>query len=303
MNAAPDLVILGSLIVDDIEFTSGATRLGLAGGAALYAALGASLWGARVGLVSRRGTDYPVAVLAALADRGVDLAGVVDLGRPGGRTWLRYRAGRRTIEPQAGRPGHLEISPTVDDIPEHFLAARHFHVAPMPFAVQRALVDRLSRLPGARISLDPNLPLRSDTLEGWRHLLRRVDLLLVGQDEVQLAPSAEDWPRQFALDVGGRLAQVIAKRGAAGGVLYDRASDSSTAWQAGPWPVVEPTGAGDSLAGGVLSGQLVGQPLELALQRGLVSASLALAQWGPDGLLEATLARARARLAELQAAS
>jgi len=303
VSRAPDLVILGNLIIDDVVAEDGSTRLGQPGGATLYCALGASLWGCAVGLVSRRGDDYPDATLAALATRGVDLAGVLALGRPGGRCWLRYRGGRRTIEPQAGRPGHLAISPAADEIPVHYLGARHFHVAPMPFIAQHSIVDRLARLSGDRISLDPHLPLREDTLDGWQRLLRQVDRFFIGHDEVQLAQLDPQWPRSFATAVGGRLQQVIVKRGSEGGLVYDVATDRVTPWRAARWPVVDPTGAGDSFAGGVLSGLLAGAPLVDALQRGLVSASFALADHGADGLLRATPAQAQARLAELTGAA
>jgi len=40
----PDLVVLGNLLVDDMVFPDGRTRMAEPGGATLYAALGASLW-------------------------------------------------------------------------------------------------------------------------------------------------------------------------------------------------------------------------------------------------------------------
>lgn len=302
-SPAPDLVVIGNLIVDDVELPDGTTRLGCAGGATLYAALGASLWGVTVGLVSRLGDDYPRAALQALSERRVDLAGALALGRPGGRSWLRYRGGLRTIEPQPDRPSHLAISPAFDELPKQYLRARHVHVAPMPFAAQAALVEHLATLPGVRISLDPHLPLAPDTLAGWRRLLRAVDVLLVGLDEVRMPEAREGWIRELACSVGGRLAQVLAKRGAEGGVVYDVATDREQAWAAAPWPVVDPTGAGDSFAGGFASGLLAGEPVTSCLHRGLVSASFALGDWGPDGLLRATPERARARLVELASAA
>ena len=42
---SPDLVVLGNLLVDDMVFPDGRTRKAEPGGATLYAALGASLWG------------------------------------------------------------------------------------------------------------------------------------------------------------------------------------------------------------------------------------------------------------------
>jgi len=93
----PDLVVLGNLLVDDMVFPDGRTRIAEPGGATLYAALGASLWGLAAGVVSVRGDDYPLSALDALAARGVDLSGVRPLGRPGLRTWLLYEGARPQV--------------------------------------------------------------------------------------------------------------------------------------------------------------------------------------------------------------
>jgi 2-dehydro-3-deoxygluconokinase len=61
---------------------------------------------------------------------------------------------------------------------------------------------------------------------------------------------------------------------------------------------VDPTGAGDAFAAGVLAGILRGDPLARALRRGVVSASFALEDWGCAGLLHATAEQAQSRLRE-----
>ncbi|MFM7244896.1 MAG: hypothetical protein ACKO40_12105 [Planctomycetaceae bacterium] len=138
MNAAtaPDVVLLGNLLVDDIVLRDGRTLMGEPGGAVLHAALAAALWGARVGICSVAGTDYPAEALAALAARGVDLAAVRRLDRTGGRAWLLYEpAVRRTVH-HLDCPSHADVSPTLADVPPTWLAARVFHLAPMPLARQ-----------------------------------------------------------------------------------------------------------------------------------------------------------------------
>ena len=69
MSSEPQLVVAGNLLLDDVVYADGTTRMGQPGGAALYAALGAALWGVRVGIVSRLGSDYPGDVIDTLADR------------------------------------------------------------------------------------------------------------------------------------------------------------------------------------------------------------------------------------------
>src|SRR4051794_22811962 len=115
-TAGPDLVLFGNLLVDDIVFEDGRTLMGEAGGAILHAALAAQLWGTRVALVSIAGSDYPRVILDALERRGIDLSGVKQFGRPGGRAWLLHEPGVRRVIHHLDCPSHESISPTISDI-------------------------------------------------------------------------------------------------------------------------------------------------------------------------------------------
>ena len=64
----PDLVLLGNLLVDDIVYADGSSRMGQAGGAMLYSSLAAVLWDMPTGCVSVQGDDYPESMRAALRD-------------------------------------------------------------------------------------------------------------------------------------------------------------------------------------------------------------------------------------------
>ena len=72
----PSIVLFGNLLVDDVVFADGRTRMGQPGGAILYGALGATLWNARPGLVSPVGDDYPGSILQILLQRAVVTASV-----------------------------------------------------------------------------------------------------------------------------------------------------------------------------------------------------------------------------------
>ena len=51
----PSIVLLGNLLVDDVVLGDGTTRMGQPGGALLYGALGAALWGGAPRIGQRRG--------------------------------------------------------------------------------------------------------------------------------------------------------------------------------------------------------------------------------------------------------
>jgi sugar/nucleoside kinase (ribokinase family) len=284
------LVCLGNLAVDDVVLEDGRTHLGLPGGAVLHAALGAALWGVPVAVVAPLGDDYPAPALDALSRRGVDLSALRPLGRPGLRTWLLYEDGVRRLVPRRSSVAHDVGSPTPADLAGRFPGAGAFHVAPSPLACQTALLEVLAHRDGATISVDPCEPLCEASLARWRAALGHADLLFASEEEMQL----EDL-RPLA---GGRLRRVLLKHGARGGLCCDLASGEQRPWQPRARRVVDPTGAGDALAGGYLAGLLAGDTPERALARGLVSASFALEDWGAAGLLAATPAEARTRLDE-----
>lgn len=286
-----DLVVLGNLLVDDVVLADGRTRMAEPGGAVLYAALGARLWGLRVGIVSVRGEEYPEQALDLMARRGIALDGVRSLGRPGLRNWLLYEGARRHLVHRLEGPTHAEVSPLPDAIPPEWRGAPAFHLCPMPIEVQRTLVEALF---GRFLSLDPFLRLRPDTLETMRGILARVDVLFLSEDEMEL-PEVADL-RDLAR---GRLATLVFKRGARGGTLFDaRGKGAVVNWEPRVVQVVDPTGAGDAFAAGVLAGWLRGEPHERALQRGVVGASFAVEDWGPAGIFGATPEAAEARLRE-----
>ena len=292
----PPLVLLGNLLVDDVVFADGTTRMGQPGGALLYGALGATVWGSRPGVVSVMGDDYPAETIAALHQRGVDLAGVRPLGRAGVRTWLLYKGDSRLLIHQSGCPTHEEVSPTPASIPAEWRAAGGFHLAPMPFEVQRTLLAALRARPSAFVSVDPHRVVTEDTLDEWRSALADADAFFPGEDELLLEGAHANPHRALPRLVNGRLRFVVFKRGARGGILYDAREDRFHSWEARATSVVDQTGAGDAFAAGLVLAHLEGLPIDACLHRGAVTASFAVEGWGPEALLTATRAQAEDRL-------
>ena len=294
----PAIVLLGNLLVDDVVLADGTTRMGQPGGALLYGALGATLWESRPGLVSVLGNDYPAQVLEQLQQRGVDLTGVHQLERPGVRTWLLYEGQVRRLIHRLGRPTHEEVSPGPAHIPSDWRTARAFHLAPMPFDVQRALLTALRARGSAFVSIDPHRPVTEETLGEWRDALADADAFFPGEDELLLEGGHANPHQALPRLVNGRLRFVVFKRGANGGILYDAHDGRFYDWAARVAVVTDQTGAGDAFAVGFVLAHLDGDSIETSLQRAVVTASFAVAGWGPESLLSATRADADVRLRE-----
>lgn len=294
-----DLVILGNLIVDDIVYEDGRTRMAQPGGATLYMGLAARLWDLHVGLVSIAGSDFPSPMLEALDERGIDLTGVCRSQDPGLRTWLLHEGPVRRVLHRIDGATHDQASPCADDIPGDW-RPRAIHLAPMPFGLQQDMASELSLRYGneALLSLDPFELLVTENRSSWQDLLSRVDLFFVSEDEIP-SPNARHDPETFLRQLfAGRLQTILYKQGGRGGLALQAAGAATLRWPSQATTVLDTTGAGDAFASGVLAGLVRLRPLERALQQGIVSASFAIQGQGAEALLQATSSTAQQRLEE-----
>jgi ribokinase len=286
---APEIVIAGNLLVDDIVLRDGRTLMGEPGGAVLHAALAAALWGARVGVVGVLGTDYPPAAIEALTARRIDTAGLRPSGATSLRTWLLYEHEARRVVHQLGSPSHEAVSPSAGDVPAAWWEAAIVHVAPMPRTIQLGFSAHAAR----ERTVDPHEPLVPG---GGDHGVERFagfDGVFVSHEELRLPGDLREQAE------GVPAARFVAiKRAGAGGWLLDRAAGRTFEWAARATRVVDTTGAGDAFAAGFLVGRLRGGSIEACCARGVVSASFALEDWGARGLLAADRDAAERRLLE-----
>jgi sugar/nucleoside kinase (ribokinase family) len=277
--------------------------MGQPGGAIMYGSLGAVLWGTHVGCVSLVGTDYSVTMLDALEKRRVDLTGVHRLGGPGVRTWLLYEGHVRRLIHRLGCPTHEQVSPGPEHIPRAWQSAPAFHLAPMPFSVQRRVLASLTINANCFVSIDPHLlPITAETLDDWRQALADADALFVSEEELRLDEPNVDPQHVLPRLATGRLRFIVFKQGARGGILYDAREDRFHRWLGRATKVIDATGAGDAFAAGFISAHLEGLPVGACLDRGVVSASFAVEALGAASLLEATRRVADARLRQWSAA-
>jgi sugar/nucleoside kinase (ribokinase family) len=232
----------------------------------------------------------------------VDLAGIERLGGPGVRTWILYEGHLRRLIHRLGCPTHDEVSPGPEHIPRTWLSAPAFHLAPMPFGVQRRALASLGSEPNRFVSVDPHLPVTDETLGPWRQVLADADAFFPSEDELLLEDARTVPERVLPRLASGRLRFIGFKRAASGGLLYDAREDRFHRWQGRASKVVDPTGAGDAFAAGFISAHLEGLPADACLDRGIVSASFALEDVGAAALLGATLSDRDARSRRFSAA-
>lgn len=294
------LIVAGNLTLDDTVLPDGRTSMNTVGGDVLYTALGAALWTAPIGLLSRMGEDFPRTCLEDVARAGLDSAGLLPCAGPTIRYWVLYEwdGRRRFIQRTPERRLH-DLSPEPQDLPERYARdARAFHVAALPFAQ----VDRLVRAAAALdarplVSLDTH----EDFVAGYQAqlaaLLPLVHVFLPSREEVALWFGDDDPERRIGdlLALGPRV--VAIKMGAEGALVLERGRTRPDWVPPVAARVLDVTGAGDAFCGGFVARTLAGAAARDAALAGTVSASFAVEHYGWRGLMHATAAERDARLA------
>lgn len=302
MALTPRVVVVGDLTLDDVVLPDGTTHMASIGGDSLYAALGARLWEPDVGIVTRRGDDFPAAAWTRLQELGIGLDGVIDIPGPTVRNWIIYEAdGRRNwvYRTPPGRATEVAVRP--EDIPGSWLKAQPppvVHVAAMPLeAADRIVASVSQQAPDATIMLDTH----EDYVRGYQdQLLRlaaRVDVFLPSREELADLVGYDDPPRavrELGTEKGVPL--VVVKMGKDGVLLRARDQSAAVPVEAAPCQIVDVTGAGDAFCGGFAAGLAQGLDPREAARRGSVSAAFAAEGFGSLALTAVTTADAAARL-------
>ena len=294
-SQASPLLVVGSVALDSVE-TLKERRDEVLGGAASFFAAAASFF-APVRLVGVVGSDFPAEHEETLTRFGVDLAG---LERAAGRTfrWTgRYSADfnhRTTLDTplnvfESFRP----------KLPEDWSGSPFVFLANIDPALQ---LDVLKQVESPRF-------VACDTMNFWIEgrrrdldkVLERVDMLLLNDEEARLLSQRDSLPAaaRAIRELGPKA--VVVKRGDAGAQLFHEGG----VFSAPAYPietVVDPTGAGDSFAGGFMgwlahSGNVTPVGIRTALIVGSALASFSCEDFSLDRLRTLDLAAIRERFA------
>jgi len=279
-----DLLVVGSVALDSVRTPYGEASEVLGGSAAYFAFSAAHF--AKVRVVAVVGEDFPAEHRGAFEARGIDLSG---LETAAGRTF-RWRG------EYAAELGHAHTLETQLNVFSTFHPKLEAHHREAPY-VFLANIDPELQLEVLAQMKRPQLVL-SDTMNYWiarkpdrvLEVLRRVDVALLNEEEAR-ALAGETLLVRAAdrlLDQGAKA--VIIKKGEHGALYRDR----ETRFLTPAFPVEalrDPTGAGDSFAGGFLgclarSGAWDGGAMCLALACGTTMASLAIEDFSPRRLVE-----------------
>jgi sugar/nucleoside kinase (ribokinase family) len=292
------LLVVGSVALDSVETPFG-QRDDVLGGSATYFSTAASFFGP-VRMVATVGEDFPDAHVRFLAARGVDLAG---LERRPGRTF-RWK-GRYDFDLNTAHTLDTQLNVFADfrpELPQAFRDSEYVFLGNIDPDLQRQVLDQV-RAPRF---------VACDTMNFWiaskrdalARTLRRVDMLFVNDAEARQLAGEHNIVKaaRRILAMGPRA--VVVKRGEYGAVLFS--GEHVFAASAYPLPALfDPTGAGDSFAGGFMgylarSGREEPEVLRRAIVLGSVLASFAVEQFSLERLATLTHDEIRSRYGEFR---
>ena len=239
------LLIVGSLAFDTIETPRG-RREKIAGGSGTYCALAASFF-TQPRIVGVVGEDFPPDILDLFKSRGIDTRGVEHRA---GKTF--HWEGRYGIDPNQRTTVKTELNVFGDFRPRIPAELRNNDIvflANVDPDLAGSVLEQVSR---------PRL-IALDTINHWIlnkpealfKALGRVDVFFANDEEIKLITQEVNLIRagKKALELGPKI--VVVKKGEHGAFIFGR--DRFFGVIALPFEdVVDPTGAGDSFAGGFL---------------------------------------------------
>jgi sugar/nucleoside kinase (ribokinase family) len=278
-------------VVGAVAFDSVRTPYGVAenilGGAATYLAVTAS-WFAPVRVVAVIGDDLGEEQLRVFRNRGIDITGLV---RARGKTfrWSGEYSGdmneARTLETQLNV--FEQFSPT---LPASYLDTEFLFLGNIDPTLQ---IHVRRQLPQARlVGLDSMNYWIKGTPEELKKALAEIDILVINEAEARMLSGITNLKRAAEAIRKMGPGTLVIKRGEHGVLLLSQGGIFS----APAFPldeVQDPTGAGDSFAGGFMgylakAGEFSDRELRRAVIYGSVMASYAVEEFGLSRLLRLT---------------
>ncbi|MGQ9609020.1 MAG: PfkB family carbohydrate kinase [bacterium] len=292
------IVVVGSVALDSIETPSGKMENAL-GGSATYFSIAASFFNTDIRLVAVIGSDFPQEYIDLLKNKGIDLEG---LERADGKTF-RWKGsygfslgGAKTLSTELN-----VFEKFVPKIPDRYKNSEYVFLANINPELQ---LDVLKQIKNSKLVVCDTMNLWiAERKEKLLNTIKHVDIFIINDEEAkQLTGEAKvDMAGRKILELGPR--RVIIKKGEHGAVTITRNSYFSI--PAYPLKlVVDPTGAGDSFAGGFMgylasTGEISEQNIRKAMVYGTVMASFNVEDFSINRQRTLTKEEIESRFAEM----
>ena len=286
-SESPSLLVVGSVAIDWV-ITPHAEREESVGGSATFFAMAASYL-SRVRLVGVVGGDFPQAAVADLRARGVDLTGLEVI--PDGKTFRWKGRYHDNMNDRTTLATDLNCFETFSPkLPPNYRSSDFLFLANIQPGLQEQVFKQMQ---GPRlVGLDTMNLWISIANEELRSVLRHIDVLTLNDEEARQLRGEHNLVKAARAVQKLGPKNLVIKRGENGALLFDRDGEMFSAPALPLEEVIDPTGAGDSFAGGFM-GYLArpgveptGASLRTAMIYGSVMASFCVEGFSYDRLRE-----------------
>lgn len=293
------LITLGTMAFDAIETPFGKIDR-IVGGSATYVALAASNFVKPVQQISIVGNDFPQEEMDELTKRGIQVDGVEIVANKKSFFWSgKYHIDMNTRDTLATDLNVLaDFNPVV---PDRYQGAEFLMLGNLMPKLQLSVINQLKKRPKL-IVLDTMNFWMDTAMDDLKEVLKKIDVLLVNDGEARQLSNEFSLVKaaKAILKMGPKF--LIIKKGEHGALLFN----DNHVFFAPALPleeVFDPTGAGDTFAGGFIghlakTKDISYENMKTAIIIGSAMASYCVEKFGPQRLKEITKADIDARLEE-----
>lgn len=293
------VLVVGSIALDTVETVHGKVKDSL-GGSAIYFSAAASFFNP-INMVGVVGTDFDFSQIEFLKDRNVDFSGIVVEKGETFRWGGRYK---KNMNQRITLFTYLNVFKDFKPkIPAHYRENRYIFLANIDPDLQLEILTQIDR---PRLSV-------LDTMDFWinskrkslMRLIPKIDVLILNDEELRELTHLPNMfeGAHFLLEHGPKA--IVIKKGEHGAILVDQEGYFIAPAYPLPKPV-DPTGAGDSFAGGFLGylsscDKIDNWNLRRAVIHGTVTASFAVEDFSVNRLKKIDMVDINARVDKLRA--
>lgn len=298
------LLVIGSVAFDAIETPFGKTDK-IIGGAATYISLASSYFTPKVNLVAVVGEDFPHNDIEMLRSHGVDTEGLQI--KEGEKSFFWQGRYHNDMNSRDTLVTELNVLGDFDPIiPENYQDCEFLMLGNLAPSVQRTVIERLKNRPRL---------IAMDTMNFWMEIaldelmksIALTDILIINDEEARQLSGEYSLLKASRVirDMGPKY--LIIKKGEHGALLFYE----NHVFYAPALPleeVFDPTGAGDSFAGGFIgylaqSGDISFNNMKRAIIYGSAMASFCVEKFGTERLIGLTTAEINRRIEQFIALS
>ena len=278
------LVIVGTVAFDKVETPFGKTDK-ILGGAATYIGIASSYFTDQLKVVSVIGEDFPEEYTKIITDHKMDIEGIQEVN--GGKTFFwegKYHTDMNSRDTLATELNVLaDFDPVV---PESYQDCEFLMLGNLDPTVQRKVLTQLKNRPKL-VVLDTMNFWMDIALDSLLETISMVDVLTINDEEARQLSGEYSLVKaaRKILTMGPKY--LIIKKGEHGALLFDQKENCFFAPALPLEEVFDPTGAGDTFAGGFIgylakTKDLSFDNMKRAIIYGSALASLTVEKFGTD---------------------